>query len=137
VGSATVSDNVRWLPGVREAREEAGRDPGSTVYGSTLVLCVGRDERGSAAGRPPLGREVAELREQGAAGTPAECLDILGSADGAHAAAALQRSADRPARPLSGSSTGSGCGSWCGYRRGDPAGVGSGPLVVDPTETRR
>jgi F420-dependent oxidoreductase-like protein len=75
---ASVTDNVRLFAGVRDACEEAGRDPGSMVYSSALVLCVGRDEAELARRAAAIGREVGELREHGVAGTPAEAVDILG-----------------------------------------------------------
>jgi alkanesulfonate monooxygenase SsuD/methylene tetrahydromethanopterin reductase-like flavin-dependent oxidoreductase (luciferase family) len=75
---ASAEDNARLFAGVREACEEAGRDPGSMVYSSALVLCVGRDEAEIARRAAAIGREVDELREHGVAGTPAEAVDILG-----------------------------------------------------------
>ncbi|MCW2684141.1 MAG: putative reductase [Blastococcus sp.] len=75
---ASVADNVRLFAGVREACEETGRDPGSMVYSSALVLCVGRDEAELARRAAAIGREVGELREHGVAGTPAEAVDVLG-----------------------------------------------------------
>ena len=64
--------------GVRQACEEAGRDPSSLVYSSALVLCVGKDEAEIARRAAAIGREVDELREHGVAGTPAEAVDVLG-----------------------------------------------------------
>jgi F420-dependent oxidoreductase-like protein len=75
---ASVTDNVRLFAGVRDACEEAGRDPGSMVCSSALVLCVGRDEAELARRAAAIGREVGELREHGVAGTPAEAVDVLG-----------------------------------------------------------
>jgi F420-dependent oxidoreductase-like protein len=75
---APVEDNARLFAGVREACEEAGRDPSSMVFSSALVLCVGRDEAELARRAAAIGRDVAELREHGAAGTPAEVVDTLG-----------------------------------------------------------
>jgi F420-dependent oxidoreductase-like protein len=75
---ASVDDNIRLFAGVREACEEAGRDPGSMVCSSALVLCVGKDEAEIARRAAAIGREVAELRQHGVAGTPAEAVDILG-----------------------------------------------------------
>jgi F420-dependent oxidoreductase-like protein len=74
----SAEDNGRLFAGVREACEEAGRDPSSLVYSSALVLCVGRDEAEIARRAAAIGRDVAELREHGVAGTPAEAVDILG-----------------------------------------------------------
>jgi F420-dependent oxidoreductase-like protein len=75
---APVEDNARLFAGVREACEEAGRDPASMVYSSALVLCAGKDEAELARRAAAIGREVDELREHGAAGTPAEVVDTLG-----------------------------------------------------------
>jgi F420-dependent oxidoreductase-like protein len=75
---ASVEDNSRLFAGVRQACEEAGRDPGSMVYSSALVLCVGKDEAEIARRASAIGRDVDELRAHGLAGTPAEAVDILG-----------------------------------------------------------
>ncbi|HEY4629903.1 MAG TPA: LLM class flavin-dependent oxidoreductase, partial [Blastococcus sp.] len=75
---ASVEDNARLFAGVRQACEEAGRDPGSMVYSSALVLCVGKDEAEIARRASAIGRDVEDLRAHGLAGTPAEAVDILG-----------------------------------------------------------
>ena len=75
---APVAENARLFAGVRAACEEAGRDPSSVVYSSALVLCVGTDEAELARRAAAIGRDVDELREHGAAGTPAEVVDVLG-----------------------------------------------------------
>jgi alkanesulfonate monooxygenase SsuD/methylene tetrahydromethanopterin reductase-like flavin-dependent oxidoreductase (luciferase family) len=75
---SSTADNARLFASVREACEEAGRDPSSLVYSSALVLCVGKDEAEIARRAAAIGREVDELREHGVAGTPAEAVDILG-----------------------------------------------------------
>jgi F420-dependent oxidoreductase-like protein len=74
----SAEDNARLFAGVRQACEEAGRDPASMVHSSALVVCVGRDEAELARRAAAIGREVDELREHGVAGTPAEAVDILG-----------------------------------------------------------
>jgi F420-dependent oxidoreductase-like protein len=75
---ASVEDNARLFAGVREACQEAGRDPASMTYSSALVLCVGRDEAEIARRAAAIGRDVDDLREHGVAGTPAEAVDTLG-----------------------------------------------------------
>ncbi len=40
----SAADNARLFDGVREACDEAGRDPASLVYSSALVLCADLDE---------------------------------------------------------------------------------------------
>ncbi|TFV65248.1 UNVERIFIED_ORG: LLM class F420-dependent oxidoreductase [Bacillus sp. AZ43] len=74
----SAEDNARLFGGVREACEEAGRDPASMVCSTALVLCVGKDEAEIARRAAAIGREVDELRAHGVAGTPAEAVDVLG-----------------------------------------------------------
>jgi alkanesulfonate monooxygenase SsuD/methylene tetrahydromethanopterin reductase-like flavin-dependent oxidoreductase (luciferase family) len=45
---------------------------------SSTGLCVGRDEAEVARRTAAIGREPAELRENGLAGTPAEVVDKIG-----------------------------------------------------------
>ncbi|HEX2577438.1 MAG TPA: LLM class F420-dependent oxidoreductase [Aquihabitans sp.] len=63
---------------VRAAVEAAGRDAGSMAYSAAQVLCIGADEAEVTRRAAAIGREPAELRENGAAGTPAEVVDKLG-----------------------------------------------------------
>ncbi|RBY95527.1 LLM class F420-dependent oxidoreductase [Blastococcus sp. TF02-8] len=74
----SAEENDRLFAGVREACDEAGRDPSSLVYSSALVLCVGRDEAEIARRAAAIGRDVDELRAHGVAGTPDEAVDVLG-----------------------------------------------------------
>jgi alkanesulfonate monooxygenase len=62
---------------VREACEAAGRDPDSMRFSAALVLCTGRTETELAQRAAAIGREVPELRENGAAGTPDEVVTKL------------------------------------------------------------
>jgi len=64
---------------VRAACEEVGRDPESLVYSVALVLCVGADEAEVGRRAAAIGREPAELRQNGIAGTVAEAVDALGA----------------------------------------------------------
>ncbi|GAA4429327.1 LLM class F420-dependent oxidoreductase [Georgenia halophila] len=64
---------------VRAACEEAGRSPDDLVQSVALVACVGADEAEVARRAAVIGREPAELREKGLAGTPAEVVDGLGA----------------------------------------------------------
>jgi F420-dependent oxidoreductase-like protein len=75
---APLEENARLFAGVREACEEAGRDPAAMIYSSALVVCVGKDEAEIARRAEAIGREPAELREHGVAGTPAEAVDVIG-----------------------------------------------------------
>ena len=57
---------------VRAACEEAGRDPAGMRFSSAVVVCCGTDEAEIAARAAAIGREVDELRANGACGTPEE-----------------------------------------------------------------
>ncbi|MBK0868458.1 LLM class F420-dependent oxidoreductase [Saccharopolyspora sp. HNM0986] len=56
-----------------------GRDPGEIARSCALVLCVGKDEAEIARRAAAIGRDVAELRTNGLAGTPAEAVDKIGA----------------------------------------------------------
>lgn len=62
---------------VRGACEDAGRDPATLTTTVALVVCCGADEAEIARRAASIGREVAELRTNGAAGTPAEVAETL------------------------------------------------------------
>jgi F420-dependent oxidoreductase-like protein len=62
---------------VRAACAAIGRDPGSIVLSAALVLCCGRDDAEVARRAAAIGREPAELRTNGAAGTPDEVVATL------------------------------------------------------------
>ncbi|MBA2391002.1 MAG: LLM class F420-dependent oxidoreductase [Geodermatophilaceae bacterium] len=63
---------------VHAACDEIGRDRGTLRLSNALVVCCGRDEAEFRARASRMGREPAELRESGIAGTPQECVDALG-----------------------------------------------------------
>ena len=62
---------------VRGACESINRDPGSLVYSSALVVCVGSNDAEIARRAAAIGREVDELKQNGACGTPAEVIEKL------------------------------------------------------------
>ena len=64
---------------VRAACEDVGRGPESLVCSAALVVCVGGDEAQVARRAQAIGREPAELREHGVAGTVSEAVDRLGA----------------------------------------------------------
>jgi alkanesulfonate monooxygenase SsuD/methylene tetrahydromethanopterin reductase-like flavin-dependent oxidoreductase (luciferase family) len=53
------------------------RDPGSMVFSAAQVVCCGRDDAEIARRATAIGREVAELRENGLCGTPDEVVAKL------------------------------------------------------------
>lgn len=75
---ASLDDTRVQFDRVRAAASAAGRDPESLVYSNALVLCCGRTEDEIARRAASIGREVSELRENGAAGSPAELVDKIG-----------------------------------------------------------
>ncbi|WP_432493277.1 LLM class F420-dependent oxidoreductase [Kineococcus gypseus] len=75
---ASAEDNAAAIARVREACAARGRDAGEITFSAALVLCCGRDEAEVARRAAAIGREPAELRENGLAGTPAEVVDAIG-----------------------------------------------------------
>lgn len=62
---------------VRAACDTLGRDPGTMTWSAALVVCVGENETEIARRAAAIGREPAELRENGVCGTPAEAVERL------------------------------------------------------------
>ncbi|MGA5703747.1 LLM class F420-dependent oxidoreductase [Peterkaempfera bronchialis] len=75
---ASVEDTRAQFGRVREAAREYGRNPEELVYSSALVACVGTNDAEVARRAAAIGREPAELRENGLAGTPDEVVDKIG-----------------------------------------------------------
>jgi len=64
---------------IDEACHEAGREPTSLLRSVALVACCGPDDREVARRAASIGREVAELKESGLAGSPSEIVDKIGT----------------------------------------------------------
>ncbi len=64
---------------INDALARAGRAPESLTQSVALVLAVGKDEAEFTRRAAAIGREPAELREHGVAGTVSEAVDLLGS----------------------------------------------------------
>jgi F420-dependent oxidoreductase-like protein len=62
---------------VRAACEAEGRDPSTLTWSAALVACVGEDEDEVERRAAAIGREPAELRDNGVAGTPDEAVERL------------------------------------------------------------
>ncbi|WP_166350268.1 LLM class F420-dependent oxidoreductase [Phytoactinopolyspora limicola] len=60
---------------VRKACEDAGRDPDDLVYSVAFVLACGKDEAEFTRRAAAIGRDPAEVRANGLAGTPQEVVD--------------------------------------------------------------
>ncbi|MEY9938379.1 LLM class F420-dependent oxidoreductase [Streptacidiphilus sp. MAP5-3] len=74
----SVEDTAERIQHVREAVQQQGRAADSMVYSNALVACVGRDDAEVARRAAAIGREPAELREHGLAGTAAEVVEKIG-----------------------------------------------------------
>ncbi|MDK1476643.1 LLM class F420-dependent oxidoreductase [Streptomyces sp. 549] len=75
---ASVADSDRQFGRVRAAAVEHGRKADDLVYSNALVACVGKDDREIARRAAVIGRDVAELKENGLAGSPDEVVDRIG-----------------------------------------------------------
>ncbi|HYA44696.1 MAG TPA: LLM class flavin-dependent oxidoreductase [Acidimicrobiales bacterium] len=62
---------------VRRCCEAAGRDPTGLMWSVAQVLCCGRSEAEVAKRAGAIGRDPAELRKNGLAGSPQEVLDKM------------------------------------------------------------
>ena len=76
---APVGFFAKQLQRMRGACEAQGRDPATLTCSAALVVCCGADEREVARRAAAIGRDVAELREHGAAGSPSECVETIRS----------------------------------------------------------
>ncbi|NBE84683.1 LLM class F420-dependent oxidoreductase [Micromonospora rubida] len=74
----SVTDSVAQFDRVRAACADIGRDPAGMRWSNALALCCGRDEAEVRRRAEVIGRDPAELRENGLAGTPAEIVDRIG-----------------------------------------------------------
>jgi F420-dependent oxidoreductase-like protein len=64
---------------VRAACEAAGRDPSGMRFSVAMVVCCGADQAELSRRAASIGRDLDELRANGAAGTPAEVAGRLRS----------------------------------------------------------
>ncbi|MBS1847655.1 MAG: LLM class F420-dependent oxidoreductase [Actinobacteria bacterium] len=72
-----TEDTAGAFARTKHACDDAGRDPGSLILSAAQVLCVGSDEAEIERRAGAIGRDTAELREHGVAGTPGEALDKI------------------------------------------------------------
>jgi len=70
---------------VRQACAQRDRDPASLTLSAAQVVCCGADEAEVARRARAIGREVDELRANGAAGTPDEVVARLRALEAAGA----------------------------------------------------
>lgn len=74
----SVEETRTRFEAVDAACRKIGRDPKTLTHSAAQVLCCGRDEAQVARRASAIGREVAEVRENGLAGTPAEIVEKIG-----------------------------------------------------------
>ena len=70
-------DSAAQFDRVRQACVSAGRDPATMRFSAAVVVCCGSDEPEIERRAKAIGREVKELRANGACGTPDEVADRL------------------------------------------------------------
>jgi F420-dependent oxidoreductase-like protein len=78
VGFSGVAETADGFARVRAACEDVGRAPESLRRSVALVLCCGRDDAEVARRATSIGRDVDDVRADGIAGTPAQCVDTIG-----------------------------------------------------------
>ncbi|MYS85911.1 LLM class F420-dependent oxidoreductase [Embleya scabrispora] len=74
----SVQTSAQQFDRVRDALVEHGRKTQDMVFSNALVACVGKDDAEVARRAEVIGRETAELKENGLAGSPAEVVDKIG-----------------------------------------------------------
>jgi alkanesulfonate monooxygenase len=75
---ATLTDAAAAFGRVRDACSAAGREPGSLGLSVAQTVCCGKDEATLARRAAATGRDLADLRGSGLAGSPAEIVDKIG-----------------------------------------------------------
>lgn len=73
----SIEDSARQFDRVRAAVAARGRRADDLVYSNALVACVGASDAEVARRADAIGREVAELKTNGLAGSPAEVVDKI------------------------------------------------------------
>jgi F420-dependent oxidoreductase-like protein len=73
----SAEDCQRQYERVRAACEQMGRDPAGLVRSAAVTVCCGSDEDEVVRRARAVGRDVGELRRNGAAGTPSEVTERL------------------------------------------------------------
>lgn len=77
VAFAPIDTATAQIGRVRAACATAGRRPETMTFSAALVLCCGRTDAELARRAEAIGREVDELRENGAAGAPGEVVEKI------------------------------------------------------------
>jgi F420-dependent oxidoreductase-like protein len=77
-GFRSVADSAAGFARVREACEAAGRLPATMTFSVAQTVCCGKDEAEFRRRAAVIGREPAEIRQHGLAGTPGEVAAKIG-----------------------------------------------------------
>ncbi|HTX28670.1 MAG TPA: LLM class F420-dependent oxidoreductase [Streptosporangiaceae bacterium] len=77
VGFESVLESAAGFARVREACEAAGRGPTSMTYSVAQMVCCGKDEAEFRRRAAAIGRDPAQARQDGIAGTPGEVADKI------------------------------------------------------------
>ncbi|ORM34551.1 LLM class F420-dependent oxidoreductase [Williamsia sp. 1135] len=75
----SAGDAQQAFDRVRQACEVRGRAAEDLIYSAALTVCAGVDDAEVARRATNIGRDLAELRKDGLAGSPAEIVDKIGS----------------------------------------------------------
>ena len=74
----SVEESAEKFENVRSVVREHDRDPATITMSNALVLCAGATWDELTRRSEAIGRDLAELRENGLAGSPAEIVDTIG-----------------------------------------------------------
>jgi F420-dependent oxidoreductase-like protein len=77
IAFSNVDEVAAQFGRVRSACTDLGRDPGSLVYSASQVVICGKDEATLSRRAAAIGRDLADLRVNGLAGSPAEVVDKI------------------------------------------------------------
>jgi F420-dependent oxidoreductase-like protein len=72
-----VDDTAAQFTRVRAACEAIGRDPATLAFSAAQTVCCGVDEADVARRAKAIGRDIDQLRADGAAGTPDQVVERL------------------------------------------------------------
>jgi alkanesulfonate monooxygenase SsuD/methylene tetrahydromethanopterin reductase-like flavin-dependent oxidoreductase (luciferase family) len=75
---ASLAESAAQFERVRKACVEMARDPGSVIMSNALVVCCGATDAEVNRRAEAIGRDPAELRQNGLAGSPDEIVDKIG-----------------------------------------------------------
>ena len=79
IAFSNVDEVAAQFGRVRSACAAAERDPAALVYSAAQVVCCGKDEATVSRRAAAIGRDPADLRANGLAGSPAEIADKVGT----------------------------------------------------------